>query len=71
MLSTTTLNNWKREGRAFGARAMLVVFDRFAWPPEPPYPVYIGTDESIADKFAALDGVGFQHVHAVHLLSRS
>ncbi len=71
MVTTTALNNWKRDGRAFGTRAMLVVYDRFPWPPERPYPVYVGADESIADKFATLDGVGMQHVSAVHVLSES
>jgi hypothetical protein len=69
-MTGTVLNvpNWKREGIAYGARAMLVVWDTFPWPPEP-YQVCITPGESIAERFAALDGVGMRCVHAVYLLN--
>ena len=69
MPGTTALNisNWKREGIAQGARAMLVVWDTFPWPWEP-YPVFVMSGENLAARFAAFDGVNMQRVRAVHLL---
>jgi hypothetical protein len=63
------LDEWRREGVALGARAMLVVWDQFPWPPEP-YPVFVMSGENIAERFAAFDGAKWQRVQAVHLLPR-
>ena len=60
------VEQWKREGLAQGATAMLVVFDRFPWPSEG-FPVYVMPGENIADRFAAFDR-NRQRVYAVHLL---
>ena len=70
MPTTTDIRNWIQEGVAHGATAMLVVYDRFPWPPES-YPVFIAPGENIAERFAALDGVNMQRVAAVHLLSQN
>ena len=61
---------WRAEGVAQGARAMLVVWDLFPFPPEP-YPVFIAPDEDIAAWFAAFDGVSMQRVSAVYLLKQN
>ena len=67
MNPTIDVEQWKREARAAGARALLVVFDRYPWPSEC-YPLYVMPGESIAAKFAEYDAKPFQHVAAVHLL---
>ena len=67
MPTTLDIQNWIQEGNAREARAMLVVWDTFPWPPEP-YPVFIAPGENLAERFAAFDGVNMQRVHAVHLL---
>ena len=67
MPTTTTVSRWKREGRAQGARAMLVVWDLYPWPWEP-YPVYVMPGENLAQRFATFDGVNMQRVSAVYLL---
>jgi hypothetical protein len=69
MTTTIDIRQWKHEGRAQGARVMLVVWDEFPWPPEP-YPVYVMPGENLAERFAAFDG-NMQRVHAVYLLSRN
>jgi hypothetical protein len=62
------IERWKREGIVLGARAMLVVWDQFPWPPEA-YPVFIAPGDSITQRFAALDGHGMQLVCSVHLFA--
>ncbi len=64
---TINVEQWKREGVALGATAMLVVFDRFPWPSEG-YPVFVMPGEDIAARFAQVGGVGMQHISKVYLL---
>jgi len=64
------LEQWRREGIARGARAMLVVYDRFPWPSEP-FPVFVGPDENLAERFASVDGAKWQRVSEVHLLDQN
>src|SRR5207302_4554137 len=49
------LEQWRREGIALGARAMFVVWDEFPFPPEA-FPVYVGRDENLPERFAEFDG---------------
>ncbi len=70
MPTATDIRNWIQEGTAHGARAMLVVWDEYNTPPEC-YPVFIAPSESVAERFAALDGMNMQRVHAVYLLSQN
>ena len=67
MPTATTMSRWKREGRAQGARAMLIAWDTFPWPPEC-YPVFVLPGENLAQRFAAFDGPNMQRVTEVHLL---
>jgi hypothetical protein len=64
------VEQWKREGVARGARAMLVVYDRFPWPGEG-FPVFVMPHEDIATRFAEFDGARWQHVAAVYLLNQN
>ena len=67
MPTTTTMSHWKREGRAQGAQAMLVVWDTFPWPWEP-HPVFVLPGEALAARFAEYDGPEMQRVSAVYPL---
>src|SRR5438132_12302563 len=60
-LTDLNVSTWIRVGVARGARAILVVYDRFPWPTEP-YPIFVRPGASVAKRFAVLDGVGMQRV---------
>ena len=65
---TIDIEQWKREGAARGARAMLVTWDTYPMPEWEAYPVYVMPGESIAQRVAEFDGPNMQIVTEVHLL---